>query len=240
MKRLTAALATATVLAAFPATAAENIDRINALVQTEFRQLSEDLGSTLSYKAVTPAVSLGILGVDFGVEVTATKLEHRGAWDRASSGTAPITVYVPKFYVHKGLPLGFDVGAFYSSVPRTNISLWGAELRYALIDGGPATPALGLRGTYSKLSGINQLNFDTKGLELVISKGFANFTPYAGVGHVWVTSTPVGVSNITKEKFGQDKIFIGGNLNLAVLNLAIEADRTGNARSYTFKLGWRF
>ena len=239
MKRTLATVAI--LLTAFPpAMAAENIDQINQLVQSEFRNLSEDLGAALSYKAVIPATPLGITGFDLGLEVTATKLPHRDAWDRASSGTAPDTLYVPKLHLHKGLPAGIDLGAFYTSIPGTNISLWGAEVRYAILEGGVAQPALGLRGTYSKLSGVDQLDFNTTGLELLISKGMAIFTPYAGVGRVWTTSNPVGVSNVSKEEFTQGKYFVGGNFNFGLANLALEADKTGDATSYGVKLGFRF
>ena len=223
-----------------PAIAADNIDQINQLIQTDFRNLSEDLGAALSYKAVIPAKPLGITGFDLGVEVSATKLQHRDAWDRASSGTAPDTVYIPKLHLHKGLPAGFDLGAFYTSVPDSNIKLWGAEVRYAILEGGVVEPALGLRGTYSKLTGVSELDFHTTGLELLVSKGFAIFTPYAGVGRIWTTSEPVGVSNIKKEEFSQGKYFVGGNLNLGLVNLALEADKTGDATSYNAKLGFRF
>jgi hypothetical protein len=223
-----------------PAFAADNIDQINQLLQADFRKLSEDLGAALSYKGVTPAKPLGITGFDIGLEATATKLQHRDAWDRASSGSAPDTVYIPKLHLHKGLPAGFDLGAFYTSVPSTNIKLWGAEARYAILQGGLAEPALGLRGTYSKLSGVSQLDFHTTGMELLISKGIAIFTPYAGVGRIWTTSEPVGVSNIKKEEFSQGKYFVGGNLNFGLANLALEADKTGDATSYSAKLGFRF
>lgn len=239
MKRTLVSLAV--LLTAIPsAFAANNIDQINQLIQADFRSLSEDLGAALSYKAVIPAKPLGITGFDLGVEVSATKLQHRDAWDRASSGSAPDTVYIPKLHLHKGLPAGFDLGAFYTSVPSTNIKLWGAEARYAILQGGLAEPALGLRGTYSKLSGVSQLDFHTTGLELLISKGIAIFTPYAGVGRIWTTSEPVGVPNLKKEEFSQGKYFVGGNLNFGLANFALEADKTGDATSYNAKVGFRF
>jgi hypothetical protein len=238
MKRaLPAVLALA--LPMLPAAAADDIDQLDQLLQAEFRNLSEDLAASLSYKAVIPAEPLGITGFDVGVEVSATKLKNRESWDRASSGSAPETIYVPKLHVHKGLPLGFDIGAFYSSVPSTNITLWGAEVRYAIISGGVATPALGVRATYSKLSGVDQLDFDTKGLELTISKGFAFVTPYAGIGKVWATSSP-NVANLDEEDFDFTRYYVGGNFNLGVINLAIEGDRTGDATTYSGKFGWRF
>lgn len=238
MKRALAVLVT--LLAAGTAQADTTIDQLNQLLQQEFRLLSEDLGATASYKGVIPATPLGITGFDIGVEVTGTKLAHKDAWERATSGTVPGTVYVPKLHVHKGLPLGFDVGAFYSSVPSSNIKLWGAEVRYAILKGGVAQPALGVRGTYSKLTGVSDLNFHTTGLELLISKGLTIFTPYAGVGRVWTTSEPVGISNITKEEFAQGKYFVGGNVNFGLANIALEADKTGGATSYGAKLGFRF
>jgi hypothetical protein len=239
--RLSAAalLAAALTVAALPA-AADDIDQINQLVQTEFRLLSEDIAAAASYKAVIPAEPLGTTGFDLGFEVTATKLQNESAWDRASSGSAPSTVYVPKVHVHKGLPFGLDVGAFYAVVPDSNIALWGAALRYAILAGGVAQPALGLRATYTQLTGVDQLDFNTTGLELTISKGFAFITPYAGLGRVWVKSTPVGVSNIQPEDFSLGKYYLGANINLAVLNIAVEADKTGEATSYNVKLGWRF
>ncbi len=238
-QRLAVWLLAAAVLAPLPA-AADNIDQIDQLVQAEFRLLSEDLAAAVSYKAVVPAEPLGLAGFDLGIEVTATRLAHKETWDRASSDSAPSTVYVPKLHVHKGLPFGLDLGAFYASVPDSNVALWGAELRYAILAGGVTEPALGLRATYSRLTGVDQLDFQTKGLELSISKGFAFVTPYAGIGRVWVESTPVGVSNVQAEDFSVGKYYAGVNFNLAVVNIAVEADRTADATSYNVKLGWRF
>lgn len=239
MKRSFAAIVIL-LAASGPTLAATNIDQINQLIQQEFRLLSEDLTAVGSYKGVIPATPLGITGFDIGLEVSGTKLANKDAWERATSGSVPGTVYVPKLHLHKGLPAGFDVGAFYTSVPNSNIKLWGAEARYAILEGGVAKPALGLRGTYSKLSGVNELDFHTTGVELLISKGIAIFTPYAGVGRVWTTSEPVGVSNISKEEFSLGKYFAGANLNFGLANLALEADKTGDATSYSAKFGFRF
>lgn len=216
-----------------------DIDQLNLLLQQEFRLLSEDLTAAASYKGVIPAKPLGVTGFDLGLEVTATRPAHRDAWQRASSGSVPGTVYVPKLHAHKGLPWDFDVGVFYGSVPGSNINLWGAELRYAVLEGGVAQPAASVRGTYTKLTGIDQLDFDTKGLELLLSKGFTVFTPYAGIGRVWTVSEPK-VANLGKEKFAKGKYFVGGNLNLGLVNVALEGDKTGGVVSYNVKLGFRF
>ncbi|WP_019140203.1 hypothetical protein [Noviherbaspirillum massiliense] len=223
-----------------PVRAADNIDSLGSLSQSDFRLLSEDLGAALSYKPLTPAEPTGVLGFDLGVEVTATRLAHSEVFDRAVSGGAPDTLLVPKLHLHKGLPFGIDIGASYAAVPNSNIKLLGAEVRYALLQGGIATPAVGLRASYSTMRGVSQLDLDTTGVDLSISKGFAFFTPYAGVGLVRVSSTPNDVPNLRKTSFTDNKYFVGANFNFLLMNIAVEADRTGDTTSYGAKLGWRF
>ena len=233
-------LAAVLVTLAGAAQAATDINSLNAItLQSNFRLLSEDLGAALSYKAVIPAEPLGLTGFDISLEGSSTKLEHADLLKLATGGDSGSTLVVPKLHAHKGLPLGIDVGAFYSAIPNSNIKLWGAELRYALLKGGVAMPALALRGSYSTLQGVSQLDFNTKGVDLSISKGFTLLTPYAGIGKVWVNSTPVGVPPLVKEDFSYSKVFAGVNLNFGLVNIAVETDKTGDATSYSVKFGWR-
>ena len=226
------------LLAASPAWAQE-IDQLQSLAQAQFRLLSEDLGAALSYHAQIPAEPLGITGFDFGVGVTATKMENAAILQQATSDDADATIYVPTLRLHKGLPAGFDIGLTYASIPGSNIRYTGGELRYAILKGGVASPALAVRGSITKLSGVDQLAFDTRGVDVSISKGFAFLTPYAGIGRVWIESTP-NVSGLQKEEFSLTKVFVGIGMNFAVLNVNLQADRTGDASSYSLKLGWRF
>lgn len=231
------------VLVGGNAVAEQDFDQLQSLAQQEFRLLSEDFGAALSYKAVAPAEPLGVTGFDVGLEVTATHLAHNKIWQEASSGNELLSyLYVPKIHVHKGLPMNFDIAGFYSSVPTTNINLWGAEVRYSILEGSTAIPAVAVRGTFSVLSGIDQLDFNTKGLELSISKGFLMLTPYAGIGQYWVTSTPKGSATdvLAEESFSETKYFVGANFNLALINMDVEADRSGGINTYSAKVGWRF
>lgn len=214
-----------------------DIDQIDSLSQDLFKDLTSDLGAALSYKAIRPAEPMGSLGFDIGFEVTGTKMES-DALDLASSGNAPSQLLVPKLHVSKGLPFGFDVGAFYTSVPSSNIGLVGGELSYALFEGGVISPAVSVRGTYSRLTGVDQLDLTTKGLELSISKGFAFFTPYAGIGQVWIDSeTNTGLED---ESFTKNKYFLGINFNLGLVNFAAETEQTGDNTSTSAKIGVRF
>jgi hypothetical protein len=221
--------------------AGADITQIQTLTQDEFRRLSEDLGAALSYKPLTPAEPLGVLGFDVGVAATVTQLENSDIFQKAGAGDIS-AVAVPSLRLNLGLPFGLDVGVMAGAAPGTNIRLYGAELRWAFVKGGTATPAIALRGSYTQLSGVDQLDFNTRGVDLSISKGFAFLTPYGGIGKVWVTSTPKDIPTMTptEESPTLNKGFVGLNMNFVLVNVALEWDKTGDATSYGAKLGFRF
>lgn len=240
MNKPLAAAALAATLAAPLAARAADLDSLQLLNQAQFRLLSEDLGAALSYKPLIPAEPLGITGFDLGLAVTGTDLKNKQLLRLASRGEdVPTLLPLPTLRLHKGLPLNIDIGAQYAAVPGSNIKLWGGELRWAVIEGGTLMPAVSVRGAFTQLQGVDQLKIQTKSADISISKGFAMFTPYAGVGQVWITSTPQGVPTLREEDFTATKGYVGLNINLGV-NLAIEADSTGGVVTYGAKLGFRF
>jgi hypothetical protein len=218
--------------------AAGDINNIGALTQDAFHGLSQDLGAALSYKPLTPAEPLGLFGFDVGVAGTDTKIKNTQAFKDAGADISDVAV--PSLRFNMGLPLSIDVGAMAGTVPGTNVRLYGGELRWAFIKGSTTMPAIALRGNFTKLAGVDQLDFNTKGVDLSISKGFAMFTPYAGIGKVWVTSTPKDIPTLTKESLALNKGFVGLNMNFVLVNIAIEGDKTGEDTSYGVKVGFRF
>ena len=196
-----------------------------------------------SYKGVTPAEGLGIIGFDIGLVVTGTTLEHANFWQAAAGGSKfSGTLALPKIQVHKGLPFNFDLGAFVASTPGSNIRLIGGEIRYGIIGGNLAFPAVALRVSRTELTGVDQLDFETTGLDVSLSKGLLMLTPYAGLGKVWSNSDPKGAvaAVYAGESLSMSKFFAGANLNLGLLNFALELDKTGDASSASLKVGFRF
>ncbi|HUP96456.1 MAG TPA: hypothetical protein VM073_00870 [Usitatibacter sp.] len=223
--------------ASFPLHAAD-LPFINSLAQSEFRAISEDLGAAFSYKGVTPATALGVTGFDIGVEVTDTKLENSALFRLAGAGSRS-HLTIPKLHVHKGLFGGLDVGAFVGGSSEISAALYGAELRYAILDDGLVSPALGVRLSGTKATGLGDLSIGTAALDLTVSKRFAVATPYAGAGAVRVQSRVRG-SSLVEERFNQSRLFAGVNVNLLAANLAFEAEKMGDNTSLSAKIGWRF
>jgi hypothetical protein len=220
-----------------PAFADNNFNKLNTLNQTEFDRLAKDLTAVISYKGITPAAPLGVTGFDFGASVAVTQLDSSAVWKKSGSDVS--SVMMSKLHLHKGLPFGVDLGASLTMIPNSNIKLIGLEARYALLEGTVATPALGIRAAYSSLSGVSQFDMNTKSIELLASKGFVMFTPYAGIGRVWGDAT-ANVGSLKKSSQTSNKIFAGLNANFGLINVAGEMDRTGDSDTVSVKVGFRW
>ena len=218
--------------------AANDIDNIGNLDQNLFKDLTNDLGAALNYRALNPDEPLGSLGLDIDFDIASTSLESN-ALEQATTDDVPDQLLMPKVRFHSALPLGFDVSAFYGSVPDSNIGLIGGEIRYAVYGGSSYVPAISIRGTFSQLSGVDELDLNTRGLELSVSKGFAMFTPYAGISTMWIESN-TNVPGLIGEDISENKYFLGFNLNLGQMHITAETEKTGDESSASAKIGVRF
>ena len=234
MKRLLAASIAAFALPA----AAGDFPSLGNLGQDQFRKLSEDLGAALSYKGVTPATPLGLVGFDLGLEVSATDIRNSGAF-RMAGNSAPDFVAVPKLHFYKGLPWGLDIGAFVGGAAEVDAALYGLDLRWAILDDGALTPAVALRVSGTQASDIGSLRVTTLAGDVMVSKKITIATPYVGAGIVRTKADP-GVDGLSDESFSKGRVFGGLNLNLAILNLAFEIEKLGDNTTLSAKAGWRF
>lgn len=242
-KRISLSMASLAMLACSSFSTSQAADNdfanLSALTQAEFQTLSENMAAVTTYKAIAPAEPLGITGFDLAVGLSRTAIDDEifeissvGDWDISS-------VPLVRGSAQKGLPFGIDVGGSLAMVPETDIIVMGAEIRYALVKGGVATPAVAIRAAYSTLQGVDELEFDNKSVDLSISKGFITFTPYAGIGQVFSESTAVGVAGLDKVDVDETRIFAGLNINLG-MNIGLEIDSMAGYQTYTAKLGLRF
>jgi len=200
---------------------AKDIKFDEGLTQAAFKDLSKEAVAVFSYKNLAPAAPLGITGFDAGLESSFVPIStgNNNYWEKAFAHNAPSMLPAPKLRIRKGLPMGINIGAMYSSVPGSNIKLYGGEVSYAILEGGVATPALGVRGTFTKLTGVDDLDFSTTGIDVSISKGFVIVTPYAGTGMVYFNSkakgnlqslsTALTGSPLSDEKKWQPRCFAG-------------------------------
>lgn len=220
---------------------AASFNTLDVLTQEQFKQFSGNVAAAAQFKGVTPPEPLGLIGFDVGLSVSYTTIETDDIFDIASAGDFDVAgLAVPRLTIHKGLPFGIDVGVSASGAPGTDIKILGAEVRYAIMEGGVALPAIGIRASASVVQGVDEMDMQNVGLDISASKGFLMITPYAGLGVLRTTATPNDAASLEEETISQTKLFAGMNVNLGLLNLTLEADKTGDHSSGSLKAGFRF
>lgn len=202
---------------------ARDIRFTSPLSQTEFKELSKEAGVALSYHNLAPSVTLGITGFEVAGQAVSVDIPKKVSyWASAFGSDAPDFLILPSLRARKGLPFGIDVGAMYAYVPDSNIKLYGVEVSKALLDGGLITPTLGIRGSWSKLAGVDDLDLQTFAADVNLSKGFVLLTPYVGAGIVQIDSKPKGnlktlSPGLKDETITQPRYFGGVKLSLIPL-----------------------
>ena len=199
---------------------------LQAMAQSEFQDLSKEVGLIISYVPLAPAAPLGVLGFDIGIEVTGARISSGSDfWKNAvADNKPPDYVVLPKIHVQKGLPLGIDLGAIYATAPGTNISLYGGEIKWAFLKGSIVSPAAAIRGSYTALAGVDDLDATTYGLDASVSKGFGPITPYAGLGNVWIKAKEKAGLGLDDVSTSATKLFIGAKLKILLLGIVLQAD----------------
>lgn len=244
MKRILTLLLLSTLIAA-PAFAGKYDFEIPAGFGNDtFQDLVKEAGAMVAYRSVAPAEPGGLTGFDIGVEASFVEVDSN-VWDQVfESQDTPGYVAMPKVHLRKGLPFGIDLGASYAMVPDSNIEVLGGEIQYAIMDGSTVLPALALRGHYSTLLGVDDLDLEVYGGDLVLSKGILMFTPYIGAGVMQTKGEYTGnIDTLKTELKDQDettqRVFGGVQIALALLRITLDAEYS-EVPVYSAKvsLGW--
>lgn len=138
------------------------------------------------------AGSHGTVGIGLGVGIANYEAprssdamsEHwRGTSQVVSQGdSSPDRIYIPRAYLHKGLPLSLDGGFGVGQDPSTNAMLYSGYLQWTVYEGF-AMPAFALRGSASRLIGLATTDASSLVGEVLASYGFLRlFTVYGSLG----------------------------------------------------------
>ena len=234
-------LATALLALSLNSFADNNISTLDFDSKADFKTFGESVVNVFGHKKLAPSEHLGVFGFDVGTSLSVVDTQYSLNTQNQNSKT----VGVFSVHANKGLPGGFDVAFNYNVLNDSHASSWSGELKYALIEGGTAKPAMAISGHYSQASGIDALEFSSYGVNLGVSKGFAHLTPYVGVGYVNSELDPT-VNNINldvnlrKETIGLMTYNAGININLMVMDVLVGYNQIGDLGTFSIKAGYRF
>jgi hypothetical protein len=216
------------------------------ITQAEFETFSRLVAQGIYATPVEPARARGLLGFDIGVAATAVPVNTASAyWTKSVNNDFTISdhVVVPRLVASKGLSFG-TISAMFAKVPDTDVQVWGAAYDMPLTSGGIASPTIALRGAYSQLRGVDELDLTTYGAEIFISKGFGPITPYAAAGYARhnsegrINGLPGGTITL-KDEGNMKRYTVGVKISLFIPKLVVEATQ-GEERSYAAKVSFGF
>ena len=185
---------------------------------------------------------------DIGIAVTGVQIDtEAGYWQRAVGEDFSVAggyVGIPRLVVSKGLG-AITVAGTYAKLQDTDITTWGGSVDLPIVNGGLVKPTLALRGSYSQLSGIEEFDLKTYGLELFLGKGFGPVTPYVAVGRM--RSDAVGRIPATQftpvilltDQSDVNRFTAGVRFSIVGPKLVVEATQA-EERSYSAKLSFGF
>lgn len=214
MRRIALAIALSGVSAGALADSPD-LDIQPGATQADFHEVANDLAALFNYKSLSPAEPTGLAGFAIGVVGSYVSTDHSSAWNRLT-GNKIDAIGMVGVNAQKGLPFGIDLGASYVAVPGADARLFGAEVRWALVEGGVTTPAVAIRGSFSELSGVSDVDYRSYGTDLSVSKGFGPLTPYGGVGYTWSKFEVDDQFGLRDEKPDGSRVFVGLRISTLV------------------------
>lgn len=169
-----------------------------------FRRLMTQLGIAMAPPLTTPAATVGFAGFRLAFETWITGISDQASyWQLGTRGDAASRVEGRNRFVHptmtfsrlalrKGLPFGFELGASAGHAYRSSLYTWGAEVKWALLEGlrdKPALPDVALRAMVQTMTGDRSFRLTVPAADLTLSKPIVigstvSFTPFVSGQYV--------------------------------------------------------
>jgi hypothetical protein len=232
--------------AALPLHAQSDFD-FDLIIDAEFAKFSRIFAQGMYATPVEPATSRGLLSFDIGVAVTAVPVDTGASyWTHAVRDDFTVSNYVavPKLVASKGFSVA-TVSASYAKVQDSDVSILGGAIDVPLIKGGIAVPALTIRGAYSQLQGVDNLDAKSMGVEVFLAKGFGPLTPYVAAGRMRADThaerTGPGPTFAPVPPMDHESDFnrytVGLRISLMIPKIVVEATQA-EERSYAAKISF--
>lgn len=226
------------MIALFAVPVQAQIDFDPATTQQQFATFSRLVGQAIYATPVEPARATGFLGFDVGIAASGLQVDPESDYWRAATDsdvTIGDYVAVPRLVVRKGISKA-TISASYANIPDLEVQVWGGALDIPIIDGGLIKPTLAVRGVYSTLRGVDELDTKTYGAEIFLSKGFGPVTPYGAIGRMRVDSTGRinDVVTLTDEA-DMNRVTVGVRISLLLPKIVVEATQA-DERVYSAKV----
>ena len=216
---------------------ASGLDDVKKLSQDAFGKLAKDLAAITAIRALSPAVSLNLLGVDVSAELGVANVASGDVWKSAGGGST--AVIIPRVNIYKAFSGGSDIGLSLGAAGSSGLTTLGVVGRYQLLAPAAISPGVYVRFSGNRDIGSSTVDVRNFGLDLVVAKPIAFITPYIGAGGTRTETKPLG-SNLSAVTTSNGRLFAGFDTNLPFATLSAEAEKIGSVTTVSTKLGFKF
>lgn len=229
-----------------PARASDDISFTRPPTSGELDDLTRELGVAAFGARLEAAESLGPVRFEIQIGATGTEIsQDEDFWTEASGGDTPSgTLAAGRGSLRAGLPWHIDLGVFVQRLDVGSAQSQGAEAKWEFVRGDAAMPAIAARVTYARLRHVDELSAKTVSADVSISKGFGPFTPYGGLGRMWLDSKASDIEGFPDEHVtsspGVNQAFLGARLSLGWFRIHLEAQWGAGIVSYAGTAGFKF
>lgn len=214
----------------------------SGMTQSQFSSLVKEMGQIVTPTPNSPAEPLKTIGFDVALETAVIDIADgedywKNAWDD-NDPSSVVSVY--RVHIQKGFPFGLDLGLSITKGVNIDFTAITGEVKYAILEGTAVTPALSVKGSYTKVTGLDDMSLQTASAGAYISKGILMLTPYAGVEGIYAMASDDSGNHLDDEKVGAVRGLAGLQFSpfpLLVINAEVAK---GTAMEYGLKAGLRF
>lgn len=208
-----------------------------SLTQEAFRQFTREAGLLTYFRPLLDARPMGKKHFELSLVQWKTGIDDRDAawndtfvhpdtthWLFEGSGLA-----FPGLTGRVGVTDRMDVGVYFTKNIKANYGFFGGQVQYSLVNHPEKKWAAATRVSYIQLFGPDDVNLQTYGLDLLVSREFpiystwASISPYVSVsGYLSHTHEKSEVVELADETVLGTQASVGAVARLAILRLGVE------------------
>ena len=219
-----------------------------SLTQDAWHQFTGEVALVIYFRPLSSARPLGVRNFEVAVLDWATKIdEFDSAWNEtfAHPDSAHLLadgdLLFPGLMARAGVTELIDVGAYFTKNPSANYGFVGAQVQYSFLDDPERNLAAALRLNYVRMFGPEDLNASVVGIDVLASREYSRFSPYAGVsGYLGRAQETTSKVDLKDENVLGLQGMIGVATNpIAALKVSGEFNMAKVA-GYSIKIGYGF
>jgi len=218
-----------------------------SLTLSEWKTFSKDLASLIYFKPTTGAKPLGRGRFDVGLEqgTTAPLKDYNGSWNNTFSHPSAdhwLTgdnhrLDIPVITGRYGVTEKLDVGLLFTKNWNANYGWVGFDVKYAFHEDRRRGLSFAARWSTVVLTGVQDMDYYQGAVDLLVSKKWGWFTPYAGLAGTYsVAREETAKVDLSTQQSAATEAILGTQFHWRWLSMSAEAD-IARINMYTLKVG---